>query len=388
MTKLAIVTAVGFAAVILLASQFQAPQATLTPKFFEQNSTLSFASIKSCFGLEWQDQTACLDEFNSLYGQDKSIKAILGELEADRHSDKEIENMCHQITHSVGRFALLKHGTVGDAFEACDFTCSSGCLHGVVERLFFSGTNSGKQHVGLKDIQTIVPQLCAPTDFKQPTPQIIYQCAHGVGHALLFSLDYNLQDSLAACDLFDQMRQISCYTGVFMENITAHDQTKRQLKPSDSHYPCNSVAEKYRDGCYFMQTSAMQVMGKSPLQIAAECKNAGNYRLTCFRSLGRDESNNYLIGQTKQVVVTCESQSGDDLQSCVSGVALALIDYQRDASLSYQFCNQLRSPDMCYRVVNEYLLYSFGKTKLEITQYCNEFGITGKEICLANVARL
>jgi hypothetical protein len=25
---------------------------------------------------------------------------------------------------------------------------------------------------------------------------------------------------------------------------------------------------------------------------------------------------------------------------------------------------------------------------LEITQYCNEFGITGKEICLANVARL
>jgi len=40
-----------------------------------------------------------------------------------------------------------------------------------------------------------------------------------------------------------------------MENVFNATPESRDLSPTDYHYPCNNLSEKYRRECYVMQTS-------------------------------------------------------------------------------------------------------------------------------------
>ena len=83
-----------------------------------------------------------------------------------------------------------------------------------------------------------------------------------------------------------------------MENVFNATPETRDLSPTDYHYPCNSLAAKYRGECYVMQTSRMTEMGLSTDQVFQECGKAGDFREFCATSIGRDLSNEARFGNS------------------------------------------------------------------------------------------
>jgi hypothetical protein len=370
------------------------PASTFKGEAFTRQAQIytNFIGIKKCFEVEESQRQKCLDDYIVGYFGQKTIKEVLGDMESARVQDSQVENQCHPIAHAIGRLAYQYTGNVGDAFESCDQSCHSGCYHGVMERLFFNDQelNDANQHLTLKDLQNKIPGICNADKFRNPSNSVIFQCLHGVGHAILYSLDYNLRDSLKACDMLttDYERQ-SCYGGVVMENVTAFDKKKRDLKREDPLYPCNSIEYKYQSTCYLMQTSIMLEYGMTVPEMAAECKNAENNVANCFISLGRDLSNYVRLNDSQRVVQACEVESIGYEDSCINGTIYALIDNTWDASFAYQYCNALqneKNTNHCFASANNYLNWSYSKNRGNIQEECKKFAGKNSQKCISNIS--
>jgi hypothetical protein len=347
----------------------------------------SFLGITECFDSEdWANENVCFDEFISDFAGDQSIGEILAALERSRSLDPDIESTCHPITHAVGRYSLQKHGNVGDAFEACDYTCHSGCYHGVMERLFYSEEElaAGVQHLSLEDLQERIPGICDADNFNDPSRPVIFQCLHGVGHAILYTLDYNLEESLEACDYFaTTYERTSCYGGVFMENVTAFETDKRDYDYSDAQYPCNKVGDSYKRQCYLMQTSVMADIGLTQQEIVDACYDAGDYRTECFKSVGRDLSNNVRTGNPQYVADTCQTGYTRYTEECIRGSIYALIDNSWDGKYAYQLCNLLNDEQKgsCYENASFYLKATKEYDTRDIEEGCEKFAGDNVDTC-------
>ncbi len=354
----------------------------------------SFAEISDCLSKPANELNSCLTKFLENYTKAKNYpsegltKRLLADLEQSRASSPTLENECHPIAHAIGRQSYELKGNVGDAFEACDFTCHSGCYHGVMERLFFSDEQlaQGSSHLSLQDLSTKIPTVCSRDNFRNPTNQLIFQCLHGIGHAITFSLEYKLNDSLSACDFLpSQYDRSSCYGGVFMENVVAFDQSKRTANPKDPLYPCNTLDSKYVYDCLAMQTSLMFSYGMDVSKIAQTCRTLPEGQVeVCFRSLGRDLSNNVRTGKLTQTVDDCENKSSGFTLQCTAGVVYALVDNSWNAKFAFPYCagfQQAENRKACFENTRNYLLGAHSKTKEEVVSDCDSYAGEFAAVC-------
>lgn len=386
---LAVTTGFATASIIFRSTSSNSiiPQASANPASTDNN----IADVVDCFSKPQDQQQKCMDDFMVQYfSSGKTTKQVLADLEAARSTSPTIENDCHPIVHAVGRETYKLTGNIGDAFEACDQTCHSGCYHGVMERLFYSDqelNSTNYSHLTYEDMKDKIPGICNKDKFKNPSNSVIFQCLHGVGHAILYSLDYNLDDALKACDLFSTgYDQSSCYGGVIMENVTAFDRKKRDLKREDPLYPCDRLDNKYKADCFMMQTSVMYEYGLTNEQVVDECNKAGDYKFQCFVSMGRDLSNYVRIGQTSDVVKACEETAGENWRQCLQGSLYALIDNTWDLSFAYQLCDSLNIQDhvsACYSDADYYYSGSYSKTNEDIDNACRSFSKRNQALCLS-----
>jgi len=336
-----------------------------------------------------EDKQVCLDEFIEKYaGKSRTTKDLLAEMERSRNISDTIEIECHPISHAIGRWTLVSMGTVGDAFDACDQSCHSGCYHGVMERMFIDEVDLERdiQHLSMKDMEKVIPTMCSPDKFSNPTSQVIFQCVHGGGHAILYSLGYNLDDALAACDLFPtSYDQNSCYGGVFMENVTAFDKKLRDIDREDPLYPCSRLDSKYGASCFTMQTSIMIELGMNDKKIIETCRKAGAFVNNCFISLGRDISNYVRTGNIERTVQTCEVLSEQNSKECVQGLVYALMDNTWDAQFAFGYCIHLTNQDLkvdCYVLSLRYLDWNYHFSVEDLTEQCEEFAKEETKLCL------
>jgi hypothetical protein len=286
--------------------------------------------------------------------------------------DPELRRDCHPVVHAIGRETFRLKGNIHDSFSACDQTCHSGCYHGSVER-FLRGEAvyaQAKKHPTQNELKQKAATACDP----QLPARLRFQCLHGLGHALLYFSRYQLIPSLEACDtLAEDWSRSSCYGGVFMENVFSATPELRDLNPADYHYPCNKLTDKYRGDCYVMQTSRMVEMGLSTEELFRECENAGAYRANCALSIGRDLSNQVRLGEIASAARKCELAHGNSRQSCIRGVAYALIDNTWDGRYAWPFCAALaheNDRNGCLQAGVQYLKNTFEKTADEIRSDC------------------
>lgn len=349
----------------------------------------NIGEIQSCNALQDKAIQGCYDSFIKSYFGEKTTQEVLRDLEIARATDPFVESDCHPITHSIGRYTLNTFGNVGDAFDACDHTCHSGCYHGVMERMFFDEKDleQGTVHLSDEIMKVKIPGICDPSNFEGSPAGVVFQCLHGLGHAIMYSTDYDLERSLAGCDLLEsQYDRSSCYGGVIMENITAFDKSARDIDYSNANYPCNKLDTKYKYQCYLMQTSIMQEIGLSPKEQVEQCALAGEYKVPCFTSIGRDISNFYRLSNPEFAREVCEDypQSADAKHSCIDGVAKALTDNTWDGSFSFGYCsslNELDNRSYCYNIIVPYAKWTYGLKDAKLIEDCETYAGASSQLC-------
>ncbi|MEP7103691.1 MAG: hypothetical protein ABI721_03215 [Candidatus Dojkabacteria bacterium] len=386
------ILAIGFAIVTILSANSLSPTSNqIIPQNIKTSGTMDMTKVEECFSKSEDEQQKCLDDFMVSYfqGTGETTKQVLADLEAARSTSTTIENDCHPIVHAIGRLTYKLKGNIGDAFEACDQTCHSGCYHGVMERLFYSDTelSSDYKHLTYDDMKEKIPGICDKDKFKNPSNAVIFQCLHGVGHALMYTLDYDLDASLKSCDLLPtNYDRSSCYGGVIMENVTAFDKKKRDLKADDPLYPCSRLDNKYKADCYLMQTSVMSEYGLNNQQVVDECKKTGDYMPQCFVSMGRDLSNYVRTGNVSYVVTACEDTAKENVRPCMDGAIYALIDNTWDLSFAYKLCDSLniqKNIEDCFSDANNYYKSTYVGTAESMKGACTSYVNGKRSTCLS-----
>ena len=333
-------------------------------------SAPSREQVKAC--LRQPDGAECLDKLFREMLNTHSTAQALELIQRFEKQDPELRRDCHPVVHAIGRETFRLKGNIHESFSACDQTCHSGCYHGSVER-FLRGEEiyaQANKHPTQAELKQKAASACDP----KLSGRLRFQCLHGLGHALLFFSRYQLVPSLEACDALEEdWSRGSCYGGVFMENVANATPETRDLSPTDYHYPCSKLIDKYRGECYVMQTSRMVEMGLSTEELFHECAKAGAHSAQCSMSIGRDLSNHVRIGETAGAARKCELAQGDNRQACIRGAVYALIDNTWDGIYALPFCAALAQENDQIRCLQEsfqYLKYTFEKTGGEISKDC------------------
>ncbi len=252
---------------------------------------------------------------------------------------------CHQTAHSVGRFTYELLGS--GAFQACSAECHSGCYHGATEAYF-------REH-GTTNIAQDLSVICN----SELNPFLSHQCFHGVGHGLMAYADYELFEALHNCDLLPQGQE-SCYSGVYMENVVGG------LAPTVGHFtdylsddpkfPCNIVDAKYKNACYFYQTSRMvQLFQWDFSQVAAVCADIEpEYQRSCFESMGRDVGGVNMTSNKGAIDDCLNAPPGDSRIWCNSGAVQNTFWTPEGQDQAIDYCVQLTDHDekvACYDTI-------------------------------------
>src|SRR5215813_10903651 len=173
-------------------------------------------ALKACLAKAGNDE--CLELLYRAELEKRSPAELLDSVRRYEEEDAGLRLACHPVVHALGREIFRVKGNIHDAFLACDQTCHSGCYHGAVERFLRGDSKAPARHVTESEILRRVPTAC---DAKAPR-RVYFQCLHGLGHALMFFTENDLETSLKGCDaLIDTWSQESCYGGVFMENLVS-----------------------------------------------------------------------------------------------------------------------------------------------------------------------
>ncbi len=340
---------------------------------------VSAQRIKDCVN-QGREEARCMEPFWAEYLKTHTTKEALGLLSCYANTDPDIAASCHPVSHAIGRQTFVVQGTIERSFAQCDQTCIAGCFHGVMER-FLRGDTDPEGHITLAELEARAANACS-TDLPFP---VRFQCVHGLGHGIEYYTGYALHPSLTVCDtLADGWSQSSCWGGVFMENIVGADATLRDLSPTDPHYPCDAVDDKYKEQCYLIQTSRMTEMGLGPEQILGECQKAGAWRDTCIRSMGRDLSNTAVAGDPRAVSKICEEAFGADRSSCTTGVVFSLVDNTWDGKFGMPYCPTYLDPAdvmKCFQIVSGYLFHVYQKQDDAIAADCAKY-VPGNQACI------
>ncbi|MGH7833342.1 MAG: hypothetical protein ACREQK_06840 [Candidatus Binatia bacterium] len=346
-----------------------------------ERSSLSASALRDCLGKAASGN--CLDQIFRDFLADRSTKEALAAIKRYQESDADLRLSCHVLVHSVGRESFRRPGTIHGAFSACDQTCHSGCYHGAVERFLWGELADAQAppHVTQQMLKARAHTACAP----ELALRLRFQCLHGLGHAVLHFAAYRLKTALEICDtLPDVWSRRSCYGGVFMENITAAVPERRDLSPTDYHYPCSQLDAQYRSDCYMMQTSRMAEMGLTLQNLFQECVRAGAYAEPCIQSIGRDLANEARLRGADAAAASCELAAGKARQDCIRGAAYALIDYTWDGQYALPFCNALsnhESSRYCFEQTIRHLRNLVSPSTSELRSQCEKYA-GGREACL------
>lgn len=189
----------------------------------------------------------------------------------------------HLRAHHVGYQLFRSYGLSTKVFSSCGSDFNNGCMHGYIEE--------AEAHIKGSSASSLADELCKPIligssySYNQK-----HFCYHGIGHAVMEDVNYNLAAALNQCDAFgDPIAQIGCWQGVFMENewgYVSHITDNGTFSKTDPMAPCDNVTEKYVTQCYMNQEGYLLNRYNDFKKAAQACEKAGPNAGVCVESLG------------------------------------------------------------------------------------------------------
>lgn len=241
-----------------------------------------------------------------------------------RDGIKTIYPGCHDEAHDLGKLIFAKLRDVGASLESCADACGSGCMHGVLMQFFTDDqTSDASHHQHSAQLTTAAVSARIPTFCDSRALTRMYSpgdCAHGVGHAVMFLSKYDITASIDLCERFPSYAlRYYCATGAYMEYRLVRIPT--EYPSHGGFYPCDKVP--YPAACFrnVMSTTIRwhYAKGGSFKALQEQCaKLEGKYRLGCFNGIGQA-----LVGRVARGQMTlsqlCEFGTRDDQTMCVEG---------------------------------------------------------------------
>ena len=267
---------------------------------------------------------------------------------------------CHSEAHDLGKVIFARLENIGEALRACDRRCHSGCMHGILMEKFAAMCSVD----GQLEFELLAPSidLICRAEPRMREAYSVGDCAHGVGHALMFLSEYRVAKAVDACSGFrDEPMRYYCATGAYMEYVTAGKADATLAEASFS--PCDQ--HPYPAACarYLMPRLLRFELERSgsTQRVLDLClsKPSGPERLGCIHGLG----NAFMpwIAQGKlQLGEVCARFADDEMRVCVEGAMERMARYHRDRAS--EVCSQLSEDPR--RVCDEALrneLYSMDK---------------------------
>lgn len=321
-----------------------------TPKTLANIASLS----EMCDADSSVSEMSCQQTYYKASYEEKGLEATFADLRKEYETNDSIKSNCHQLTHTIGRAAAIKHGDVAGAYAEGDEFCWSGYYHGVMEGIL--------QKLDDATVASKLNTICQSLKDEAPYSFKHYNCVHGLGHGIMLIEADELFVSLEVCDnLTDSWERESCYGGVFMENIMAHnnpDHSTKYIRADDPLYPCTAVAEPYRNQCYAMQTShSLAVLGRDYAKVFSLCSqiDAKNQNV-CYQSLGRDASGNSISDPAQTYDICMQGPNPAAQENCVIGAVKDFISYHHSDQQAGVLCDKFE-PGLaatCHKTKQEY----------------------------------
>ena len=273
---------------------------------------------------------------------------------------------CHSEAHDLGKVIFAQVHDVGNSLRVCADRCFSGCMHGVLMGAFAGAMEKSHPdgHVDLAVIKRSMNDLCYENP-EMRSSHSLGDCAHGVGHALMFVTKYNIPEAVKACAEFpDRAMEYYCATGAYMEYVYERD--AEDAKNQGFYYPCDTAY--YPTACLrykMVVISRRHYEAKRTTQeLVQQCeKLPGKFRLGCFHGLGNahmwpiafraipirevcghgTDNERFMCIEgametmgtyhQQRALAVCEELEGKDRQTCLAAVERRLYHIKKDFSL-------------------------------------------------------
>lgn len=314
---------------------------------------LDLAKLKICQNAPQDQMYKCYETYFVDEVNNHGATAAQSELSQLIKTDKYVESQCHPIAHTMGRTAYKKYGSVPDATKYATEVCWSGYYHGVMEA-YMGKFDDNK-------LMAAMPNICRQTPGKLYSFDY-YNCVHGLGHGVTIRFDNDIFKALPFCDAIGDDKnweQESCYSGVFMQNIVidgvAH--TSKDLKADDPIYPCDAVKYQQKNPCYLIVTShILAANGYNYVAGFQACDKVEDpFQHTCYQSMGRAISGNFLLN-TQQIISHCnEGTTASLIPDCYVGAVKNDVFNDRNTIKGNELCGNSPSEykNACVSALNE-----------------------------------
>jgi hypothetical protein len=253
---------------------------------------------------------------------------------------------CHEEAHDLGKVVYARLRDLARSLQVCANRCNAGCMHGVLMEALRQDARGA----------TVPPRTGLPSsleprinDLCRRDPEMIARyspgdCAHGVGHALMWLADYDVPSAIDACKLFvEPALAYYCATGAYMEYVTERDAEDVQLR--SLLYPCDTF--EYPTACarhkmgYVVQRHYRARRMTAELVQACE-RLSGILRRGCFHGLGNAHMGLIAVGRTSLSTV-CLHGTREDRVVCIEGAIERMARYHEDRAL--HVCAELADID-------------------------------------------
>lgn len=275
----------------------------------------------------------CLVRYYTAMTESQGVFFALSDLE--KQSDK-IGIDCHQVAHVIGRAAIMRYDTIGEAFKNGSSICMSGFYHGVMEGIF---SKYGETYLGRDSIDTIC------RDFRGSGEETLdfVNCTHGMGHGILDVTHDDLFRSLDICSLLNASTERErCYGGVFMENIVTDGKNhiSKYFKDDDIFYPCTAVREEYKNACYLYQP--LYILRTSNFHgafVACSLADTDEHKTECYQGIGMQTNSSDISLARRQLFFCLKGDTALMQKACVSSAASSYFFLHKDDTAIY--CEKL-----------------------------------------------
>lgn len=231
----------------------------------------------------------CVDKGLERITRDAGPEAALASLQYYVHDvPNYLPGDDHLRAHHVGYQLFRTYGLSSDTFLRCGSDFNNGCMHGYIEE--------AEQDIKGSSASGLADKLCKPIlNGSSYSYNQKHFCYHGIGHAIMEDVDYNLKVALDQCDAFGKpIAQIGCWQGAFMENewgYVSHITDNGTFSKTDPMAPCDKVAQKYVTQCYMNQEGYLFYRYNNDFKKSAvACEQAGDNAGVCVESLGLSAS--------------------------------------------------------------------------------------------------